>query len=339
MAFSRCFLGERGLGCRLRVCGCSQRDLTQENSRNERSDHDESGEEEGRGDGVGKRGGDRTLEWFAELCDSSRALGEIGCFDSGGHVDPGQVGAEVGVELSVQHGAENREAEGASDGSEEVDRCGSGTEAGLNTMLNELLWKGQLDPRLRELIIMRIGWATDAVYEWTQHWRVARMLDIPERDLLAVRDWRNHDDFGDAERAVLAATDETLETGTISDDTWATCRNVFDNDAILVEMVAAIGNWRLFSALLKSLDVPLEDGVEPWPPNGVAAWRSSGWCSWHWSSGSVGAVCGCQEIGDGAGEGVVVVASDHVSGSSDVDIGSVGEAFAEFFCDVVGDQI
>ena len=143
-----------------------------------------------------------------------------------------------------------------------------GVAAGLNTMLNELLWKGQLDPRLRELIIMRIGWATDAVYEWTQHWRVARMLDIPERDLLAVRDWRNHDDFGDAERAVLAATDETLETGTISDDTWTTCRNVFDNDAILVEMVAAIGNWRLFSALLKSLDVPLEDGVEPWPPNG-----------------------------------------------------------------------
>ncbi len=145
-----------------------------------------------------------------------------------------------------------------------------GVAAGLNTMLHELLWKGQLDARLRELIIMRIGWATNAVYEWTQHWRVARVLDIPERDLLAVQDWRNHDGFGDAERAVLAATDETLEFGTISDDTWAICRNVFDDDAILVEMVAAIGNWRLFSALLKSLDVPLEDGVEPWPPLGEA---------------------------------------------------------------------
>ena len=76
--------------------------------------------------------------------------------------------------------------------------------------------------------------------------------------------------YRDAERAVLAATDETLEFGTISDDTWAICRNVFDDDAILVEMVAAIGNWRLFSALLKSLDVPLEDGVEPWPPLGEA---------------------------------------------------------------------
>lgn len=143
-----------------------------------------------------------------------------------------------------------------------------GVAAGLNTMLHELLWRGRLDARLRELIIMRIGWTTGAVYEWTQHWRVARLLDIPERDLLAVRDWRNDDGFGDAERAVLAATDETLEHGTITDETWAACRSVFDDDAILVEMVAAIGNWRLFSALLKSLDVPLEEGVEPWPPLG-----------------------------------------------------------------------
>lgn len=145
-----------------------------------------------------------------------------------------------------------------------------GVAHGLSTMLHELLWKGLLDARLRELIIMRIGWATGSVYEWTQHWRVARLLDVPERDLLAVRDWRNADHFGEAERAVLGATDDTLEFGTITDKTWAECRAALGDDAVMVEMVAAIGNWRLFSALLKSLDVPLEDGVEPWPPIGEA---------------------------------------------------------------------
>ncbi len=143
-----------------------------------------------------------------------------------------------------------------------------GVAAALNTMLHELLWNGQLEARLRELIIMRLGWATGSVYEWTQHWRVARLLDIPERDLLAVRDWRNADHFGPADRAVLAATDDTLERGMISDDTWAECRTALHDDAVLVEMVAAIGNWRLFSALLKSLDVPLEEGIQPWPPAG-----------------------------------------------------------------------
>jgi alkylhydroperoxidase family enzyme len=145
-----------------------------------------------------------------------------------------------------------------------------GVAVALNGMLEALLWKGVLDARLRELIIMRIGWVTGSVYEWTQHWRVARLLDVPERDLLAVKDWRSAAHFGAAERAVLAATDETLRDGTISDETWAACQHALPRDpAVLVELVAAIGNWRLFSGLLRSLGVPLEDGVEPWPPQGV----------------------------------------------------------------------
>jgi hypothetical protein len=39
-----------------------------------------------------------------------------------------------------------------------------------------MLWHGKLDPRLRELVIMRIGWLTASDYEWTQHWRVAQGL-------------------------------------------------------------------------------------------------------------------------------------------------------------------
>lgn len=138
----------------------------------------------------------------------------------------------------------------------------------VNELLSTLLWKGSLDARLRELLIMRIGWVTGSVYEWTQHWRVATQLGIDPDDVLAVRDWASSDRFGAAERAVLKATDETLEDGTISAETWAECAAAIGDDAQLVELVIAIGNWRLFSALLKSLDVPLEDGVEPWPPDG-----------------------------------------------------------------------
>jgi hypothetical protein len=38
--------------------------------------------------------------------------------------------------------------------------------------------------------------------------------------------------------------------------------------AVLVEMVVAIGNWTMFSQLLQSLRVPLEEGAVPWPPDG-----------------------------------------------------------------------
>lgn len=140
--------------------------------------------------------------------------------------------------------------------------------AALYGMLDALLLNGILDARLRELIIMRIGWATGSEYEWTQHWRVALLLGVAEHDLLAVRDWQHADQFGEIEHAVLAATDETLQHGSISDATWARCREALGNDpAIMVELVAAIGNWRMFSILLRALDVPLENGVEGWPPD------------------------------------------------------------------------
>ena len=138
----------------------------------------------------------------------------------------------------------------------------------LNGMLTALLADTRLEPRLRELVIMRIGWRTGSVYEWTQHWGVARLIGMPEQEILGVRDWRAHGDYAPVERAVLAATDETLESGSISDKTWAECQTHLGTEELL-ELVAAIGNWRLFSSLLRSLEVPLEEGRDPWPPDGA----------------------------------------------------------------------
>ena len=139
----------------------------------------------------------------------------------------------------------------------------------ISDLLMTLLFRGKLDARLRELVIMRIGWATASVYEWTQHWRVAQQLGVSGEDLLAVRDWRSSERFGEAERAVLAATDETLETGAISAETWAACEAQLGGSEERLELVAAIGTWRLVSQLLRSLEIPLEEGTAPWPPDGV----------------------------------------------------------------------
>jgi alkylhydroperoxidase family enzyme len=141
--------------------------------------------------------------------------------------------------------------------------------ARVNGLLHQLLWNGSLDPRRRELIIMRIGWRQGSVYEWTQHWRVARMLEIPEDDLLGVRDWKASDRFDRADRAVLAATDETLGAGAISARTWAELEATVPDEKARLEVVLAIANWSMFAQLLRTLEVPLEDGVDPWPPDGA----------------------------------------------------------------------
>ena len=140
----------------------------------------------------------------------------------------------------------------------------------MNDILMGLLWEGRLDPRLRELVIMRLGWATAAEYEWTQHWRIASGLGVPDADLLGVRDWEHHDGFDPADRAVLAATDETLATGALSPATWSACvEHVSDDHQVLLELVTAIGLWRMVSGILRSLEVPLEEGIASWPPDGT----------------------------------------------------------------------
>jgi alkylhydroperoxidase family enzyme len=140
----------------------------------------------------------------------------------------------------------------------------------VNDLLMTLLIGSDLDARLRELIIMRIGWSTGSVYEWTQHWRVALQLGVSESDLLAVRDWHSHEHWSEVDRAILSATDETLESGAISAETWATCARLLPNATEQLELVGAIGCWRMISQILRSLEVPLEDGVAAWPPDQVA---------------------------------------------------------------------
>jgi len=140
----------------------------------------------------------------------------------------------------------------------------------VNDLIDTLMTESGLDTRLRELIVMRIGWVNSGVYEWTQHWRIAHGFGVDERELLATRDWPSHDDWSPADCAALQATDETIAHGVISSATWSTCADAFPTERERIELVATIGAWKMMSEILQSLDVPLEDGIDPWPPDGLA---------------------------------------------------------------------
>jgi alkylhydroperoxidase family enzyme len=138
----------------------------------------------------------------------------------------------------------------------------------VSELLLSLLLGKHLDARLRELVIMRLGWATGSEYEWTQHWQIALRIGISEEDVLTVRDWRDSSRLSEADRCVLAATDEVLANGAISEATWNRCAAELGDPDAMLELVGAIGCWRMVSSLLRSIDVPLEDGVVAWPPDG-----------------------------------------------------------------------
>ena len=116
---------------------------------------------------------------------------------------------------------------------------------------------------------MRIAWRTGAVYEWTQHWPVALRVGLTNEETLAVRDPDKATCLGAAERAVITATDDVLDNGSISEESWQACAEYLSTNEERLELVAAICNWNTFSILLKSLKIPLEECIEAWPPDGM----------------------------------------------------------------------
>jgi len=143
------------------------------------------------------------------------------------------------------------------------------TAKALSDLLVSLLFGGELDDRLRELLIMRIGWTTGSDYEWTQHWRIAQeQFGCSEQDLLELRgDWRGSTHFGKDEKTLLAAVDELIERGSLSAELSSRCLESFGRNAT-IELATAVGAWRLVSKVTNALEIPLEEGIASWPPDG-----------------------------------------------------------------------
>jgi len=143
------------------------------------------------------------------------------------------------------------------------------TAKAISDLLFSLLFHAALDNRLREFVIMRIGWVTGCDYEWTQHWKIAQaQFGCSEKDLLELREWRTSDHFGDDEKAILEVTDQLLETGDVVKSVVDDCLERFGQNAT-IELMTAVGTWRLVSKFTKALEIPLEDGIESWPPDGT----------------------------------------------------------------------
>src|SRR2546423_13119313 len=71
------------------------------------------------------------------------------------------------------------------------------------SQLMQQLENNKFDTRLRELMIMRIGWVTGSAYEWTQHWRGGATAGIPPQDNPAGGGWRQNGPVAPAGKANL----------------------------------------------------------------------------------------------------------------------------------------
>lgn len=122
---------------------------------------------------------------------------------------------------------------------------------------NRILFKSRLNPRLRELAILRVGDLAKANYEFTQHVPIARRVGVTAAQIEALPLWKGSTLFNDQERAVLQYTDEMAEKIRVSDDTFAKVK-AFLSDQEIVELTTTIGYYGMVSRILETLQVELE---------------------------------------------------------------------------------
>ena len=134
------------------------------------------------------------------------------------------------------------------------------------------LTKSTLDPRTRELVVLRVGWQCASPYEWGQHVVVGRAVGLTDTDIARVAEGPDVDGWTAAEAAALRATDELHDRSTVSDATWSTLATQFTTQQIL-DLVFLVGQYHLVSFALNACGVVRDDGVDspaiPFPPGAV----------------------------------------------------------------------
>lgn len=119
--------------------------------------------------------------------------------------------------------------------------------------------KSRLDPRLRELAILQVGWLARAPYEWSHHIKIGREFGVSDSDiraLIAETEGRQTA-LDEPARLVLRAAREMTEAGEAEAGTMAGLARHLDPE-LLVDLVITIGFYNAVVRVLATLQIEVE---------------------------------------------------------------------------------
>jgi alkylhydroperoxidase family enzyme len=128
----------------------------------------------------------------------------------------------------------------------------------------------KLDPRLRELAILQVGWLARSPYEWSHHVKIGHDFGVSDADIQAlIDDTAGRPTSLDAlTLSVLRAAREITADGAMSDASFATLRASL-SDELMVDLTITISFYCAVVRVLATLQIDVEPDylpyLERWP--------------------------------------------------------------------------
>ena len=115
--------------------------------------------------------------------------------------------------------------------------------------LDTFLFNGHVDPRLRELTILRVMWRCNQSFEWANHYRIARNVDSPTRTSWPSAPVLPDRDLDGDVAVVVRAADDIVDRGQLAPETYAAVREVFADPGVLSEFLYLVAGYRMFASV------------------------------------------------------------------------------------------
>lgn len=123
----------------------------------------------------------------------------------------------------------------------------------------------EVDPRLRELAILQVGYLTASQYEFSHHIKIGHDFGVSDQDIadmIAATQGQPHR-LGEVETAVLRAAREITADQRMSEETWDKLYPHLGK-ARLVDLVLIISYYNAVIRILGTLRIDVEPDYQPY---------------------------------------------------------------------------
>jgi alkylhydroperoxidase family enzyme len=130
----------------------------------------------------------------------------------------------------------------------------------LNTLARYIRDGSRLDPRLRQLAILQIGYVTRSAYEYSHHIRISREFGVSDEDIraIAAETSGRPSSLDTLARAVLRAARDLSCRLELSDETFAALQQGLDDER-LTDLLITIAYYNGLVRLMAALRIDVED--------------------------------------------------------------------------------